>query len=122
VVQSAQDRLFPDFTSFGQSMPAHRSPSGQAPIPIIRMIRWQPWPQAHVWAAFVIMANPFFQHHSQMTFAQRNQKVQTLAPNRPHQSFAVGVGLRRPNRRPQHPEANPSSSRSKLSEKIESRS
>jgi len=104
-MQSAQDRLFPDFISLGQSMPVHRSQPGQGPILITMMIRWQSWPQAHVWAAFVVMANPFFQHRSQMTFAERNQKVQTLAPNRPHQPFAVGVGLRRPNRRPQHPEA-----------------
>ena len=57
-----------------------------------------------MWAAFVVMANPLFQHYSQMTLTEGNQEVQTLAPDRSHQPFAVGVGLRRPNRRPQYPE------------------
>ena len=56
-------------------------------------------------SASVVMAHPLSQHRSQMTFTERNQKVQTLAPDRSHQPFAVGVGLRRPNRRPQHSEA-----------------
>lgn len=31
-MQSAQDRLFPDFISLGQSMPVHRSQPGRGPI------------------------------------------------------------------------------------------
>jgi hypothetical protein len=50
------------------------------------------------------MANPLFQHYSKMTLIEGNQEVQTLAPDRSHQPFAVAVGLRRPNRRPQYPE------------------
>ena len=31
-----------------------------------------------MWTTFVVTANPVFEHASQMTLAQRNQKVQTL--------------------------------------------
>src|SRR5208337_4208699 len=43
--------------------------------------------------------------YSQITFTERNQEVQTFTSDRSHQPFAVGVALRRPNRRPQHPDA-----------------
>jgi hypothetical protein len=51
MMQPTEDRLSPDFTSLGQSMPIHRSRPGQGLIPInmlirwiIMLIRWQPGP------------------------------------------------------------------------------
>jgi len=104
-MQPAKDPPGPDFTILRQSMPTPSSQPLDGPLLIAMLIRRDPWPQAHVRAAFVVMANPLFQRHSQMTFTERNQKVQTLAPDRSHQPFAVGIGLWRPNRRPQHSEA-----------------
>jgi hypothetical protein len=40
-MQPTEDRLSPDFTSLGQSMPIHRSRPGQGLILVIHMlIRW----------------------------------------------------------------------------------
>ncbi len=61
--------------------------------------------QTHVWAALVVMANPLSQYQSQMPLAEWNQEVQTLAPERSHQPFAVRIRLGSPNWRPQHSEA-----------------
>src|SRR5208282_4162114 len=103
VMQSAKDRPGPDFTILRQSVPTSSSqPLDGSLLIIIRSIRRDSWPQAQVRAALVVMTNPLLQHHSQMIFTERNQKVQTLAPERSHQPFAIGVGLRRPNWRPQH--------------------
>jgi len=102
-MQSAKDRPGPDFTILRQSVPTSSSqPLDGSLLIIIRSIRRDSWPQAQVRAALVVMTNPLLQHHSQMIFTERNQKVQTLAPERSHQPFAIGVGLRRPNWRPQH--------------------
>jgi hypothetical protein len=50
-LEPTEDRLSPDFTSLGQSMPIHRSRPGQGLILInmlirwiIMLIRWQPGP------------------------------------------------------------------------------
>src|SRR5260370_25927482 len=87
-------------------MPAPSSQPLDGPLfIIIRITRRDPWPQAHVGSALVVMVNPFFQHHSQMTFTERNQEVQTFAPERSYEPFAIGIGLRCPNRRPQHSDA-----------------
>jgi hypothetical protein len=105
-MQPAKNRSCPDFTILWQSVPTPRfHPLDGSLLIVIRTIRRDPWPQAHVRSALVVMAYPLSQHRSQMTFTERNQEVQTLAPDRSHQPFAVGVGLWRPNRRPQHSEA-----------------
>ena len=44
MMQPTEDRLSPDFTSLGQSMPIHRSRPGQGLILITVLIRWQPGP------------------------------------------------------------------------------
>lgn len=73
MMQPTEDRLSPDFTPLRQSMPIHRSRPGQGLV-LINMInmriRWQPGLSAHVRAAFVVMANPLFQHYSQMTLTE----------------------------------------------------
>ena len=38
------------------------------------------------------MADKFFQNHPQVPFVDRNQQIQTLAPDGPDQPFAIGVG------------------------------
>jgi hypothetical protein len=44
MMQPTEDRLSPDFTSLGQSIPIHRSRPGQGLILINMLIRWQPGP------------------------------------------------------------------------------
>lgn len=106
VMQPTEDRFRFDSTMRWQSVPRPCSrPLDGSLLIIIRTVRRDPWSQTHMRPALVVMAHPLFQHHSQMTFTERNQEVQTFTPDRSHQPFAVGVALRRPNRRPRHPEA-----------------
>ena len=62
--------------------------------------RWNPWPEAQVWSAIVVMLHPFLQHHPQMF--QRNQEIQTLTAKGSHQPFTVGIRFRRLDWRSQH--------------------
>jgi hypothetical protein len=119
-MQAAEDRLGPDFSAFRQLRSISRpQPLAAAPLLIItRFMGRDPWPEAHV----LVMAYPFFQHHSQMTFTEWNQEVQTFSPERSHQTFAKGIGLRHPTGVRSTLRSNASSSRSRLGEKIESRS
>jgi hypothetical protein len=94
VMQAAEDRLGPDFSTFRQLMSISRpQPLATAPLLIITRFMGrdpgkplQPRPPAH---------EPFFQHHSQMTFTEWNQEVQTFSPERSHQTFAKGIGQSR---------------------------
>ena|SRR5713226_737027 len=42
---------------------------------------WYPWPQAGVWAVFVVMSHPLLENSPQMLLIQRNQEIQTLLAN-----------------------------------------
>jgi hypothetical protein len=66
-------------------------------------------PQACVWAAMIVVHDPLGQHTPKMPFTERDHEVQTLAPNCSDQPFAVGILLRRPNRRFQYPITHPTS-------------
>ena len=46
----------------------------------------------------IVMRDPFSQNPSQMFFTKRNHEIQTLAANRSHQSFTIGIGLGRSRR------------------------
>jgi hypothetical protein len=76
MMQPTEDRLSPDFTSPGQSMSIHRSRPGQGLILINTLIRGY---YADVWAAFVGMANPMFQHYSQWVTAASLSSVTPLS-------------------------------------------
>ena len=49
-------------------------------------------PQGHMRAPCVVMPHPFVQKAPQMVFRQRNQKIQTLASQRPKQGSAKKWG------------------------------
>lgn len=40
-----------------------------------------------------------------MALVQRNQEVETIATDGPYQTLTMGIGLRRPNRRLENPDA-----------------
>src|SRR5262249_55554067 len=56
------------------------------------------WSQAAMWAAAIVMRDPSGQDVAHMRFGERNEEVQTLAPNRTYQPLAKCVCLRRLNR------------------------
>lgn len=102
-MESAEDGLDRDLILLGPLMTTSRSQAFDGLLLIT--IRRDSRSQTHVWAALVVMANPLSQYHSQMPLAEWNQEVQTLAPERSHQPFAVRIRLGSPNWRPQHSEA-----------------
>ena len=77
-MQPTEDRLRPDSTMRWQSVAYPCSRPLDGPLLIISLDRRESRPQAHVGPALVVMTYPLFQHQSQMTFTERNQKVQTL--------------------------------------------
>ena len=58
-----------------------------------------PGPQAGVWAAPVVMDHPLLENSAEVSLIQLNEEIQTLAANRPDQSFAERIGLGRAERR-----------------------
>ena len=62
-------------------------------------------PEGRMWPTAIVVRDPFFQDHFEMLLAQRNQKVEALAPHRPNQALANSVGFRAAGRRPHNPNA-----------------
>src|SRR5712692_9502489 len=65
---------------------------------------WHAWSQGHVWAAFVIMWNPFVQQASQVARREWYQKIQALPPQRADEPLAERIGLGTLGRRFENPE------------------
>ena len=66
---------------------------------------WNAWAQRPVWAAAIVVADPFTEDLVQMSRIERNDVVQTFATNGSDQSFAMCVGRRHTNRRSQYVDA-----------------
>jgi hypothetical protein len=62
-------------------------------------------PQRHMGTPCVVIPYPFVQKVPQMICCERNEKIQTLALQRPKEPFTDRVGLRIPGRRFQHVQA-----------------
>ena len=54
--------------------------------------------EARVWSAPIVVSHPRAHDMVDMALVERNQPIQTLAPDCANQAFAEGVPLRRPNR------------------------
>jgi len=63
----------------------------QWPVETLRRIR-NTGAERHVRAAAIVVAHPQFQRPPQMRFRQRDETVQTLAPNGPDDSLTDCVG------------------------------
>ncbi len=50
--------------------------------------------QRGMWSFTVVMGHPLRQHRPNMLFIERNQPIETLAPDRPNEAFTVRVRLR----------------------------
>ncbi len=55
--------------------------------------------QTLAWSSPIIMNRPFSGQPAQMSFIQWNEPIQELPPKTAEQSFAIGIGLGRPNGR-----------------------
>src|SRR5215469_12809952 len=58
-----------------------------------------------MWAAFIVMSHPLFENCPQVALIERNQEVQTLAPQASHQAFAESIRLGRSEGRFQNAQA-----------------
>src|SRR5258705_11600970 len=56
-----------------------------------------------MWSFTVVVGHPLRQDPPQMLLVERNHAVETLAPGGPDESLAEPVGLRRVDRRLEHP-------------------
>jgi hypothetical protein len=63
------------------------------------------WAQRPVWAAGIVVVDPFTEDSAQMSRIERHDVVQTFATNGSDQSFAMCVGRRHANSRSQYVEA-----------------
>lgn len=70
--------------------------------PVCRFVG-QSRPQSRMWSFTVVMGHPLRQGPPQMLLVERNHPIKTLAPGGPYESLAEPVGLRRVDRRLQHP-------------------
>jgi hypothetical protein len=53
--------------------------------------------QSRMRASAIVVTNEFLQDEAQVPLVGRNQVIQTLAPDRPNEPFAIRVGSRRAN-------------------------
>jgi len=86
VMKPAQNRRRDNALAIGQLMAVRRHRA------IRRRVR-KSRSQAAMWAAAIVMRDPSRQDVAQVRFGQRNEEVQTLAPNGANQAFAECVGM-----------------------------
>ena len=58
-----------------------------------------------MWAALVVMSDPLLKNSAQVFLVDRNQEIQTLAPDGSDQALAESVRLGRSKRRSQNAQA-----------------
>ena len=103
MVKPAQNRGRDNALAIGQVMAARRHRA------IRRRLR-NSWSQAAMWAAAIVVLDPSGQDLAQMGFGERNEKVQTLAPNGAYQPFTewrLPAAVVRQNRGGRLPTTNP---------------
>src|SRR5919198_6177597 len=100
MVQATEDRTCHHTAMCRQSMPMglerHRQCS-----------RWlrDAWTQGHVRPSSIIMRHPYGQQTPEMVRTQWNEAIETFPPPRADEPLAERMGLRRPHRRLEHPQA-----------------
>src|SRR5258708_6268346 len=55
--------------------------------------------EGHVWTGAVVVRGPLANNRAEMSLAERDDSVETLAPQGSDQTFAIGVGTWSPDRR-----------------------
>ena len=93
MMQAAETRAGNDAMSGWQAM------SGQC-----RLAGWvvgKSRTQRGMWSFTVVMGHPLRQHRPNMPFIERNQPIETLAPDRPNEAFTVRVLRSGPDHQPQ---------------------
>jgi hypothetical protein len=99
VVKAAENILCSDPASGWQLMPiGYRA--WQRPAVEIR----DPRPQACMWSPLIVVGYPLSQDVPEVPLAERDHVIEALTPDRSHQPFTVGIGLRRPHWSTQNPQ------------------